>query len=136
MTVASRRAWSARLAAFALALAGVTVPSACGGEPPRGAVGSGEAGVGRADGRAVFLSQCQGCHALENLGAPRPVGGDLTNYDMSAAEVLSFARIMPTPRQLTSSELRAVSEFVSSVQRRNPRGPAATKRRPGAAPSR
>ena len=79
-------------------------------------------GAGGADlGRSVFLSQCQGCHALGTLGAPKPVGGDLRNYSMSPAEVLSFARIMPTPRRLSERELRAVSEFVSRSQPPRPR---------------
>jgi mono/diheme cytochrome c family protein len=74
--------------------------------------------TGSVSGRQVFLSQCQGCHALGKLGSPRPVGGDLGNYDMTPAEVESFARIMPTPRRLSRSELAAVSSFVSSRQRR------------------
>jgi mono/diheme cytochrome c family protein len=105
--------------------------SACGGGAPRQAERPQETGVGQPNGRSIFLSQCQGCHALGKLGSPRPVGGDLTNYDMRAGEVRSFAQIMPTPRPLTGSELAAVSEFVASVQRRDPRGPRAPTKRAG-----
>jgi mono/diheme cytochrome c family protein len=105
--------------------------SACGGGAQRQAEGLEETGVGQPNGRSVFLSQCQGCHALGKLGSRRPVGGDLTNYDMRAGEVRSFARIMPTPRPLSGSELAAVSEFVASVQRRDPRGPEAPAKRAG-----
>jgi len=96
---------------------------ACGGEPPRDVDRSAEPAVRNPDGRSLFLSQCQSCHGLGALGPRRPVGGDLANYDMSAAEVRSFARTMPTPRPLTSTELAKVSEFVASVQRRTPDGP-------------
>jgi len=125
LLVPSRRL-SAALVGVGLAAMSLSVP-ACGGGPPREANRSAEPAVRNPDGRSLFLSQCQSCHGLGALGTRRPVGGDLANYDMSAEEVRSFARIMPTPRPLTSTELAEVAEFVASVQRRAPEGPASRR---------
>ena len=121
------------LVVLALALVVAVSPSGCGGgsreERPLPGGGAGErpvpgasAAPGAPAGRGVFLSQCQACHALGQLGASRPAGGDLANYNMTAAEVRSFARIMPTPRPLSRAELEAVSRFVASAQRRQRTG--------------
>jgi hypothetical protein len=45
-------------------------------------------------------------------------GGDLTDYQMTASQLASFARQMPVPRPLDASELRAVVGYVLAAQRR------------------
>jgi len=106
----ARPGWAlAGLAALA-ALAG-----ACRGAPQPEATGP---QMAASTGREVFLSQCQGCHALGALGSRRPAGGDLAGYSMTPAEVASYARVMPTPRPLTQRELGLVARFVSEGQRR------------------
>lgn len=121
-----RRLETVRMATVVIVVTSVAATglSACGGDPVRRLEKGTEPGDRLSLGRQVFLSQCQGCHALGRLGAPRPIGGDLTNYDMTPAEVESFARIMPTPRRLSPSELDAVSVFAATVQRQSSRGPA------------
>ena len=110
---------AAPLAAALAALMGVA--GACGGGPRR-ETGEPPATAATVSGRTVFLSQCQGCHSVGGLGASRPVGGDLAKYSMTPREVVSYARVMPTPRRLTRRELAAVGGFVSRAQRRSGRG--------------
>jgi mono/diheme cytochrome c family protein len=119
-----------RVAAALSAAAAILWLSACGGAPPPTGPEPNQGGDASGLGRRVFLSQCQGCHAIGGLGARRPVGGDLGNYDMSPAEVASFARIMPTPRRLTDTELAAVSSFVAALQERSASGPRSSAKEP------
>jgi mono/diheme cytochrome c family protein len=114
---ARRRGAAALLAVAVAALGG------CGEAPSKRSAEPAPETAGRpspaADsGRAVFLSQCQGCHSLTGLGARRPAGGDLAGYSMTPAEVASYARVMPTPRPLTERELALVARFVSDGQRK------------------
>jgi mono/diheme cytochrome c family protein len=88
-----------------LALAALALLCGCDGGP-------------HTDGRAVFRSACGGCHTLAGDGAPHPVGGDLGGYQMTAHEVETFTKIMPTRRRLSRQELEAVSAYVASIQRR------------------
>jgi mono/diheme cytochrome c family protein len=97
--------------------------SACGEASPRDGDERETSQTKSSLGQRIFLSQCQSCHALGPFGSPRPIGGDLANYDMTPAEVASFARIMPTPRRLSRAELAGVSSFVAERQRRSPSGP-------------
>jgi mono/diheme cytochrome c family protein len=97
--------------------------SACGKASPRDGDERERSQTNSSLGQRIFRSQCQSCHALGPFGSPRPIGGDLANYDMTPAEVASFARIMPTPRRLSRAELGAVSSFVADRQRRSPSGP-------------
>ena len=70
------------------------------------------AGCGGPSGRQVFEANCARCHA-----GPRPAGGDLRGFRLTAAEVESFARIMPVRRPLSDAELRAVARWVAAQER-------------------
>jgi mono/diheme cytochrome c family protein len=70
------------------------------------------AGCGGPSGRAVFDANCARCHA----GA-HPEGGDLRGFHLTAAQVESFARIMPVRRPLSDAELRAVARWIASRER-------------------
>jgi mono/diheme cytochrome c family protein len=63
------------------------------------------------DGRAVFASSCASCHTL---GAGSSPGGDLTQNRLTAAEIASFARVMPVHPRLSDSEIRAVAAYVAA----------------------
>jgi mono/diheme cytochrome c family protein len=80
-----------------LAAAGVLALAGCGGGP---------------SGQRVFAASCAGCHAGRN-----PPGGDLRDMRLTAAEVESFARIMPVRRPLSDAELRAVSSWIAARER-------------------
>jgi mono/diheme cytochrome c family protein len=64
-------------------------------------------------GRAVFERSCAGCHTVtgHDTGAP---GGDLRAGRLTAAEVASFARVMPVHPPLSAADARAVGRYVSS----------------------
>jgi mono/diheme cytochrome c family protein len=78
----------------------------------------GAAGLGREspDGRAVFASSCSGCHSVDG-GAARTPGGDLTGYRLTAAEIASFAAVMPVHPRLSAAEIRAVAAYVAARER-------------------
>jgi mono/diheme cytochrome c family protein len=99
------------------------------------ALGSGALAAGGPDGRTVFASACSGCHTLGGRGAALP-GGDLGGYRLSAAEIASFAAIMPVHPRLSAAELGAVAAYVASRERatppRQPAGGAASDRSRGA----
>jgi mono/diheme cytochrome c family protein len=88
--------------ALALTAAAVAVLAGCGGHD-------------RVSGRHVFETSCAGCHA----GA-HPVGGDLRDMRMSAADVASFARVMPVHPRLTAAEIAAVAAYVAARERTTP----------------
>ncbi len=94
----------------ALAAAGLAASlSACGG-------GSGASQ--KPDGRAIFAASCSACHGLTGRESAKRQGGDLARFRMTEAQIESFTRIMPARRPLTDAEIRAVSQYVLSVQRR------------------
>jgi mono/diheme cytochrome c family protein len=66
----------------------------------------------------VFARYCSACHSLIGNESMRRQGGDLVRYRMSAAQLLQFAREMPTRRALSPQELAAVVAYVQSAQRR------------------
>jgi hypothetical protein len=45
-------------------------------------------------------------------------GGDLLGYHLTRADWLSFTRVMPAKRPLTSAELNAVVDYVLQAQKR------------------
>jgi mono/diheme cytochrome c family protein len=63
------------------------------------------------DGRAVFASSCAACHTLRGGSSP---GGDLTQNRLTAAEIASFARVMPVHPRLSDAEIRAVAAYVAA----------------------
>ncbi len=81
--------------------------------------GCGAAGTApRPSGKALFAANCSVCHSLSGRQSPRRQGGDLLGAHFSPQVMLQFAREMPVRRPLTRAELRAVSDYVLSVQRR------------------
>jgi mono/diheme cytochrome c family protein len=92
----------------ALAAALLLLPCGCGGhrtaDPSRG--------------RSVFASACAGCHTLTGHDT-RARGGDLAIAPLSAAEVASFARVMPV--RLSRADLAAVAAYIHTAEtaRRN-----------------
>jgi mono/diheme cytochrome c family protein len=99
----------ATLAPAVVALAGVVL------------IAVGAAGLAREapEGRAVFASSCSGCHTVDG-GSTRTPGGDLTGYRLTAAEVASFAAVMPVHPRLSAAEIRAVAAYVASRERAIP----------------
>jgi len=66
-----------------------------------------------ARGRRVFAASCSGCHTL--TGRPtRAPGGDLGSLLLSAADIESFAAIMPVRPRISHRDLRSVALFVKS----------------------
>ncbi len=64
-------------------------------------------------GRAVFQRACSGCHTLTGHDTP-VAGGDLGAGRLTAAQVESFARVMPVHPRLTRAQMRAVASYVAS----------------------
>jgi mono/diheme cytochrome c family protein len=85
----------ALLAAFAAALAG------CAG------------GHSNAQGREIFERSCARCHTLAGHDTDAP-GGDLRAAGLDAADVASFARVMPVEPPLSAAAARAVGRYVAS----------------------
>jgi cytochrome c biogenesis protein CcdA len=88
------------------------------------AVGVGLLGVGAfglrggsPDGRSVFASSFAGCHTLGRGATPAP-GGDLAGYRLTAADVASFAAVMPVHPRLSRAEIDAVAAYVAAHERR------------------
>lgn len=69
-------------------------------------------------GRAVFAASCSSCHTLTGHDTSTTGGGDLAILRMSRADILSFARVMPTPHRLSLRELEAVAAYIAAAQRR------------------
>jgi mono/diheme cytochrome c family protein len=69
------------------------------------------------DGRAVFSASCSACHTLGARTTAAP-GGDLSGYRLTAAEIASFARVMPVHPRLSRAEIDAVAAYVAAHERR------------------
>jgi mono/diheme cytochrome c family protein len=72
----------------------------------------------RPAGQALFAQACGACHSLSGRESPRRQGGDLLGARLSPRIMLQFAREMPVARPLSSVQLRAVADYVVSVERR------------------
>jgi mono/diheme cytochrome c family protein len=68
-------------------------------------------------GKEIFAHDCQACHSLIGNESLRKQGGDLLGIRLTSAQLLSFTRVMPTPR-LTAKQLQAVVEYVLRTQQR------------------
>jgi mono/diheme cytochrome c family protein len=86
------------------------------------AVGSAGCGSGAAsptvDGRALFAENCAMCHSLTGRSSPRQQGGDLLGFRMSENEMLEFVREMPVRHPLSSTQQRAIADFVRALEAR------------------
>jgi mono/diheme cytochrome c family protein len=72
------------------------------------------AGCGsKQSGRTLFGRECAGCHSLagHESGA---MGGDLAIPLLAVSDIESFARTMPTPDHISSSEVRTIAAYVRS----------------------
>jgi mono/diheme cytochrome c family protein len=72
------------------------------------------AGCGHASsrGRVVFQRSCAPCHTLTGHDTNVP-GGDLRLGHLTAADVASFARVMPVRPPLDAADTRAVARYVA-----------------------
>ncbi|HET7138496.1 MAG TPA: cytochrome c [Gaiellaceae bacterium] len=70
-------------------------------------------GHSTARGRGVFERSCTSCHTLTGHDTSAR-GGDLRAARLTAADVASFARIMPVRPPLSSADARAVGRYVVS----------------------
>jgi mono/diheme cytochrome c family protein len=66
-----------------------------------------------AAGRAIFRHSCAGCHTLTGHDTNAD-GGDLAIGNYGAADVASFARVMPVRPKLTGAQVQAVARYVES----------------------
>jgi mono/diheme cytochrome c family protein len=94
----------------AAALAGAAL-GGCGGS----ARSAGTGGRGPS-GQAVFARACQSCHSLSGQSSARQQGGDLLHFRSSRAQLTQFTREMPERRPLTAAELRAVVDYLRTVE--------------------
>ncbi|MGI8505712.1 MAG: c-type cytochrome [Solirubrobacteraceae bacterium] len=70
------------------------------------------------NGKSLFAQDCSACHSLSGRESPRRQGGDLLGARLSPGVMLQFAREMPVRRPLSRAELKAVTDYVISLQRR------------------
>jgi mono/diheme cytochrome c family protein len=70
-------------------------------------------GHSSARGRAVFQRSCAGCHTVTGHDTSAP-GGDLRAGRLTAADVASFALVMPVHPPLSAADARAVGRYVAS----------------------
>jgi mono/diheme cytochrome c family protein len=106
-----------RVAPIAL-VAAVLGAAACGSGGGGGHVAAPRAFGDVRLGQTVFAANCTACHSLTGIGPRRPMGGDLTGYRMSPAQVLLLTRSMPPAEHLSEHELRAVAAYVAGVEAR------------------
>jgi mono/diheme cytochrome c family protein len=79
--------------------------------------GSGAASP-KVDGKALFAENCATCHSLTGRQSPRQQGGDLLSLRMSEEEMLEFVREMPVRHPLSSTQQRAVADYVRALEAR------------------
>jgi mono/diheme cytochrome c family protein len=72
---------------------------------------------GRANGKALFASDCSACHSLAAAHAPALQGGGLRDLQVDRAAMLQFVTEMPAPRRLADSQVAAVADYVLAVER-------------------
>ncbi len=65
-------------------------------------------------GKAVFAHSCSACHSLIGNESLRKQGGDLLNYKLTEAQLISFTRVMPA--RLTAAQLEAVVRYLMRAQ--------------------
>jgi len=68
----------------------------------------------RAQGRKLYVHACAVCHTLTGHDT-HAEGGDLGVLEMSEAQMVSFARIMPIPK-MTKGELRMLARYVVAAE--------------------
>jgi mono/diheme cytochrome c family protein len=94
--------WSRRLAGIALAV----LLGGCGAVAPSGP--------------RLFARDCGACHTLSGIESPSHQGGDLLRVKLSPTVLLQFMREMPVHPPPSSSQLRAVADYILSVQSQRP----------------
>ena len=72
----------------------------------------------KVDGKALFAENCAVCHSLTGRQSPRQQGGDLLEFRMSEEEMLEFVREMPVRHPLSSTQQRAVADYVRALETR------------------
>jgi len=75
------------------------------------------------EGRRLFAGACGACHTLTGHDT-HANGGDLGLLQMTQAQMLSFARIMPIPK-MSSDKLRNIVRYVVSVEADDAKRPSA-----------
>ena len=68
------------------------------------------------EGRKIFSADCGGCHTLTGHDTQAP-GGDLGVAHLTAAQVASFARIMPVHPSLSRASILAVAAYVARMEK-------------------
>jgi mono/diheme cytochrome c family protein len=68
-------------------------------------------------GQELFRRDCSVCHSLSGHSTPRQQGGDLLGVHLRRAVLTQFTAEMPVRRPLSAVELRAVVDYVATVQR-------------------
>lgn len=83
-------------------------------------IGLGGCGSGtRVSGRVVFNADCADCHSISDTSSPEQQGGDLRGLRLSRGELAQFTTEMPVVNKpLTRKQMRAVVDYVRSVERR------------------
>jgi mono/diheme cytochrome c family protein len=71
-------------------------------------------GPAAAAGEVVFAHSCSACHSLIGNESLRKQGGDLLNYKLTQAQLISFTRVMPA--RLTATQLEAVVRYIMRAQ--------------------
>ncbi|HEY3776317.1 MAG TPA: cytochrome c [Solirubrobacteraceae bacterium] len=94
--------WSRRLAGVALSV----LLGGCGAASPSG--------------RRLFGRDCGACHTLSGIDSPSHQGGDLLGVKLSRTVLLQFMHEMPVRPPPSSSQLRAVADYILSVQSQRP----------------
>ncbi len=67
-----------------------------------------------AEGRKLFAVACAGCHTLTGHDTHAD-GGDLGLLQLTRAQLLSFARIMPIP-PMRGDKLRTIASYVARIE--------------------
>jgi mono/diheme cytochrome c family protein len=75
---------------------------------------------GQAEGRRIFAASCASCHTTTGHDTQAP-GGDLAVAHLTAAQVASFARVMPVRPALSRESILAVAAYVATAEERNRR---------------
>jgi mono/diheme cytochrome c family protein len=84
--------------------------------------GCGSTGGEQRSGRALFAQDCSACHSLSGRQSQRRQGGDLLALRVGRQALLQFVREMPVRHPLGPAELRSVTAYVLSVERRGRSG--------------
>ena len=71
----------------------------------------------KSPGKAIFDRACARCHTLTGHDT-KADGGDLAIGSLTAAQIASFARVMPVRPRLTGAELGLVARYVAHAESR------------------